>query len=120
MQIIDQPPEVLTAYELGKALSLTSWQIWSAQANAVPGTDPVAEAWQAAVNKDRVGQIRRHLTTLTGAMDPQIIASVSASLSFWRRAYDRGYLCGAVTPNPAHRASGQASHEHDRIAGHRD
>jgi hypothetical protein len=103
--IIDQPPEILTAYELGKALSLTSWQIGTAQASVPPGapagTDPVAGAWQAALNKDRVAQIRRHLTTLADSMDPQIVASVSASLSFWRRAYELGDLCGSATPNPA-------------------
>jgi hypothetical protein len=104
--VIDQPPEILTAYELGKALSLTSWQIWTAEISVASGdaagTDAVASAWQAALDKDRVAQIRRHLTTLSPAMDAQIVATISASLSFWRRAYALGDLCGSATPDPAH------------------
>ncbi|MGI9148475.1 MAG: hypothetical protein ACR2IK_18310 [Chloroflexota bacterium] len=111
--IIDQPPQVLTAYELGKALSLTSWQIWTAQTSVVPGTppgtDPIASAWQAVLNKDRVDQIRRHLTTLAASMDAQVIVSVSASLSFWRRAYALGELCGSATPNPTNPIPADAS-----------
>ncbi|HLZ32070.1 MAG TPA: hypothetical protein VKV73_32515 [Chloroflexota bacterium] len=95
--IIDQPPEVLAAYELGKGLSRTLWDIdVCALPNPVP-VNPVT-AWQIALNTTRINDLRRRLTMVAPVLDGATAASVSASLGFWARAYNLGYL---ATPAPS-------------------
>jgi hypothetical protein len=94
--IIDQSPEVLTAYELGKALSLTQWRTRDAWANGgpagTPGDPGLVAAWGNELAKDRITKLRRHLETLAPAIDPRTVSAVSASLSFWSRAYENGQI----------------------------
>jgi hypothetical protein len=59
--------------------------------------DRLADAWQSEFSGDRIASIRRHLQTLAPALDGRKIAAVSASLSFWSRAYYRGRLVGATS-----------------------
>jgi hypothetical protein len=98
--IIDQNPAVLTAYELGKALSLSQCRIRGAATATATTTvaDPFAEAWGNEFSRDRITRIRRHLETLAPSIDARTVAAVSASLSFWSRAYHMSQL--VKTPSP--------------------
>ncbi|MBV9169985.1 MAG: hypothetical protein JOZ81_07870 [Chloroflexi bacterium] len=108
--IIDQNPAVLTAYELGKALSLTQWRIRDAtDQRADDASDPLAVAWRDEFARERTTKIRRHLETLAPIMDARTVAAVSASLSFWSRAYEGNQLASKETSQPPPESTNQSS-----------
>lgn len=89
--IIDESPVILAGYKVGKALSLTRWQIWGAKhpvtGNDDPPTEPWNDAWNEAFGRQRIGEIQRHLDILGTVPDPQMaqaVTVVSTGLGYWR------------------------------------
>jgi hypothetical protein len=85
-----------TAYELGKALSLTYWDVAIASRQANP--DGIARAWAILFAAERVSAMQRRLSLVgpifsapnSGGIDPtaeqiaQAMQVVSGSLEYWR------------------------------------
>lgn len=105
---------MVSAYEVGKALSRTRWYIWAeANADKLPGaavpsggasaarhTGPSA-AWALMFDGSRVGQIRRQLDGLGGFLDTRTVTTVSNSLEYWHNALhnlDRIIHAGTSAP----------------------
>jgi hypothetical protein len=108
-RIVEEPPVLLAAYKVGKALSLTRWQVWGATHRAPGDEAPEAwrESWNRAFGEQRITGIQRHLDVL----DPVVTTVVATGLGYWRHALLS--LSEAATPaapagdagNPAVRAA---------------
>src|SRR5215210_211377 len=83
--IVDSPA-VLSAYRVGKALSLTRWRIWVVKHWKQVNGDPSVDPWEKAFCKERVDEIRRHVNALSTVLDPQAVTAVATGLGYWRNA----------------------------------
>src|SRR5215210_7500889 len=83
--IVDSPA-VLSAYRVGKALSLTRWRIWVAKHWKQVNGDPSVGPWEKAFCKERVDEIQRHVNALSTVLDPQAVTAVATGLGYWRNA----------------------------------
>lgn len=83
--IVDAPA-VLSAFRVGKALSLTRWRIWVVKHWRQVDGDPFVDPWEKAFCKERVSEIQRHVNSLGIVLDPQAVTAVSTSLDYWRNA----------------------------------
>lgn len=88
-RIVEEPPVLLAAYKVGKALSLTRWQVWGAT-HPAPGDVEAPEAWREAWNRafgeQRINGIQRHLDILGTVLDPVVTTVVATGLGYWRHA----------------------------------
>lgn len=88
-RIVEEPPVLLAAYKVGKALSLTRWQVWGAT-HPGPGDDEVPESWRGSWNRafgeQRINGIQRHLDMLGTVLDPVVTTVVATGLGYWRHA----------------------------------
>lgn len=77
---------ILSSYKVGKALSLTRWQIWASKhptsAEGVSPSEPWKEAWDKAFREQRIGEIQRHLNLLSTVLDSQAVTVVSTGLGY--------------------------------------
>ena len=89
-RIVEEPPVLLAAYKVGKALSLTRWQVWAATHPAPTDGEPTPEPWRGAWNRafgeQRIGGIQRHLDILGAVLDPVVTTVVATGLGYWRHA----------------------------------
>ena len=107
---------LVSAFEVGKALSRTRWYIW-AEVNAakLPGAPPPhavigtapSAAWALMFDGPRVGQIRRQLDGLGDYLGGRTVATVSSSLEYWHNAlHNLDRILQAGTPaSPAHQVN---------------
>ena len=88
-RIVEEPPVLLAAYKVGKALSLTRWQVWGAT-HPAPGDggspEPWREPWNRAFGEQRINGIQRHLDMLGTVLDPVVTTVVATGLGYWRHA----------------------------------
>jgi hypothetical protein len=79
-------PAVFSGYRAGKALSMTRWKIWEAKRwNTVDG-NPYIDPWREAFSRERIDEIKRHVSSLSTVLDPQAVAVVTTSLGYWRES----------------------------------
>lgn len=92
-------PRTLAGYKVGKALSLTRWQIWAARYR-IPAEDP-SETWDGAFGARRVGEIQRQINSLSDVLDPEALTIVATSLGYWRHTLlSLPYLAGLPETGP--------------------
>ncbi len=82
--IVDEDPALLAGYKVGKALSLTRWQIWAAK-HPAPGDEPSPAPWKETFDERRIGEIQRHLDILSNVLGDRLATTVVVtSLGYWR------------------------------------
>lgn len=87
VELLMDSPVVLGGFRVGKALSLTQWQIRRVDErwNRADGGS-FADPWDEVFGKQRIDEIQRHLGTLSTVLDSRAVTAVSTSLEYWRNA----------------------------------